>query len=150
MAPEMSGEFVISSVLSRFNKNLKWLTSIAALGRTNVIALRWMSVTVLEWTNDTAQCYLESKGKYNLEGMRACWPKRPEEKRGPQPNFGSSFYMFFLLPLGLPYVNWASQSAVCSTWGPHSIPQTFLCSIFTDLTLPCLLATAIPDSFFIF
>ena len=38
-----------------------------------------------------------------------CWPKRREEKRILQPNFGSSFYMFFLLPLGLPYINWASQ-----------------------------------------
>ena len=31
-----------------------------------------------------------------------------QKKRDPQSNFGSSFYMFFLLPLGLPYVNWAS------------------------------------------
>ena len=40
--------------------------------------------------------------------MMACRPKRCEEKRGPQPNFGS-FYMLFLLPLDLPYVNWARQ-----------------------------------------
>ena len=33
--------------------------------------------------------------------MRACQPKRPEEKRGPQP-FGSSFYMFFSPPPGPP------------------------------------------------
>ena len=46
--------------------------------------------------------------------MRACWPKRHEEKRerererDPQP-FGSSIYIFFLLPLDLLYVKWASQ-----------------------------------------
>ena len=31
------------------------------------------------------------------EGMQ---PKRREEKRGPRPNFGSSFYMFFPPPPG--------------------------------------------------
>ena len=41
--------------------------------------------------------------------MRAGRPKRCEEKRNLQLNFGSSFYMFFLLPLSLPYINWASQ-----------------------------------------
>ena len=34
-------------------------------------------------------------------------PARERERETPQP-FGSSFYVFFL-PLGLPYVNWASQ-----------------------------------------
>ena len=53
------------------------------------------------------------------------------------------------LPLGLPYVNWASQDC-CLFWGPHSGPRTFLCSIFTGFSLPCLLATAILDSFFLF
>ena len=33
---------------------------------------------------------------------------RRKRERDPQP-FGSSFYMSFLLPLGLLYVNWASQ-----------------------------------------
>ena len=47
--------------------------------------------------------------------MRACRPKRHEEKRGPQINFGSSFYMFFLCSMSLPYVNWASKEAVCFT-----------------------------------
>ena len=32
---------------------------------------------------------------------------RPKKREGF--NFGSSFYMFFLLPLSLPYVNWASH-----------------------------------------
>ena len=35
------------------------------------------------------------------------------------------FLCFFLLPLSLPYVNWASQEGCCFTWGPHSGPLTF-------------------------
>ena len=64
--------------------------------------------------------------------------------------FGSSFYMFFpppgpaLCKLGL------ARSAVCSTWGLHSDPGTFLCSIFAGFSLPCLLATAILNSFSLF
>ena len=50
----------------------------------------------------TAQFYLESKGEYILEVWGRADPKDPKEKRGPRPNFGSSFYIFFLLPLGLP------------------------------------------------
>ena len=42
-------------------------------------------------------------------GMRACQPKKCKEKRGLRPNFGCSFYKFFLLPRSLPYVSWASQ-----------------------------------------
>ena len=34
--------------------------------------------------------------------------KTQRETQSP-PNFGSSFYFFFLLPWGLPYINWASQ-----------------------------------------
>ena len=74
-------------------------------------------------------------------------------KREPQ-SFGTALYVyilfFFSLPLGLSYVNWATQGAVCSTWGPQSGPQTFLCSIFTGFSLSCLLATAILDSFLLF
>ena len=57
----------------------------------------------------TVQFYLESKGKYILETWGQADPKDAKKKRIPQPNFGSSFYMFFLLPLSLPYVNRASQ-----------------------------------------
>jgi len=34
----------------------------------------------------------------NAQGVRAGRPKRHEEKRGPLLNFGSPFYMLFLLP----------------------------------------------------
>ena len=81
-----------------------------------VIALRsWTDrVTALRQISVTALFYLENSRKIHPRDMRACWPKdmkrrgeREREKRDPQ-TFGSSFYMFFL-PLGLPYVNWASQ-----------------------------------------
>ena len=97
--------------------------------------------------------------------MRACRPK-DTKRRAPQhveeggayahgretesKHFGSSFYMFFpppgpaLCKLGL------ARSAVCSTWGLHSDPGTFLCSIFAGFSLPCLLATAILNSFSLF
>ena len=55
----------------------------------------------------TAQFYLQSKGKYILEAWVQANPKHM--KRSPWPHFGSSFYMFFLLPLSLTYINWASQ-----------------------------------------
>ena len=78
------------------------------------------------------------------------WRKeRARERESPSP-LAPVFICFFLLPLDLPYVNWASQECFCSTWGPHSSPQTFLCSIFQGFSLPCLLATAILDSFFLF
>ena len=68
-------------------------------------------------------------------------------------HFRSSFYMFFL-PMGLPYVNWASQECCLfylrSSLRSSDLPLTFLYSIFVNFSLPCLLATAILDSFFLF
>ena len=55
----------------------------------------------------TAQFYLESKGKYSFQAWGHANPKNRRE--APRPNFGPSVYIFFLLPLSLPYVNWASQ-----------------------------------------
>ena len=55
----MSGEYVISSVLSQHNKNLKL----------------WTSVTAFRGTSVTAQFYLESKGKYFLEAWGHTNPK---------------------------------------------------------------------------
>ena len=43
-----------------------------------------------------------------------------------------------------------ARSVVCFTWGLHSGPRTFFCSIFTGFSLPCLVATAILDSFPLF
>ena len=64
------------------------------------------------------------------------------------------FICFFSLPLGLPYVNWASQECCLfylrSALSSLDLPVTFLCSIFAGFSLSCLLATAILDSCFLF
>ena len=101
------------------------------------------------WTiSVTAQFYLENNKKIHPPGMRTCRPKDAKRRESPSPL--APLFIRFLLPLGLPYVNWAARSAVCSTWGPPSGPRTFLCSIFGGFSLPCLLATTILDSIFLF
>jgi len=60
-----------------------------------------------------------------------------QKKRGPQSNFGSSFYMFFLLPLGLPCVNWASQECCLfylrSSLQPVDLPLFYFYMLFPSL-----------------
>ena len=60
-------------------------------------------------------------------------------------------YVFF--PLGLPYANWAQPGVLfylkSSLWS-SDLSLTFLYSIFVGFSLPCLLATAILDSFSLF
>ena len=140
-------------MLSYHNRNLKWQASVTALGQTRVTALR----QTMSQLCVTAQCYLENTGNYILKVWGHDHPKdakRREEKsgerEGERPSPLPLFISFCLLPLGLPCVTWASQSAVCSPWGPHSRPLTFLCSVFTGFSLHCLLATAILGSFFLF
>ena len=66
----------------------------------------------------TAQLYLENKGKYILEAWKGSPflqqghadsedEKRRERERAPSPL--APLFICFLLPLGLPYGNWASQ-----------------------------------------
>ena len=95
----------------------------------------------------TAQFYLENKGKYILE---AWWHADPKDRKGrerdPRP-FGSCFCMFFPLPLGLPYVNWASQEC-CLFYLRSSLRSSdLLLFYFQGLSLSYLFATAILDSF---
>ena len=71
--------------------------------------------------------------------MRAGQPKKTEEKRGPPPNSGPSFSVFFLLPLGLPGVNWASQE-VCvfhlrSSLRSSDLPLFYFHGLFPSLSL---------------
>ena len=71
--------------------------------------------------------------------MRARQPKRCKERRERDPwPFGSSFYMLFSPPPGLPYVNWASQ--VCylfylrsSLWS-SDLPLLYFCGLFPSLS----------------
>ena len=90
--------------------------------------------------------------------MRACGRKRHEKKRermsaqereslGP---IAPLFMFFFYPPPGLPYVNWVSQECCLFYLRSSPGPGTFLFSIFSGFSLPCLLATTILDSFFLF
>ena len=66
----------------------------------------------------TALFYLENNRKIHPWGVRSGRPKDAKRRERERTSagwgetlqlFGSSFYMFFFLSLGLPYVNWASQ-----------------------------------------
>ena len=70
--------------------------------------------------------------------------ERERERNLPPP------FICFSLPLGLPYANWASQEC-CLFYLKSSLQSsTFLCSVFAGFSLPCLLASAILDSCFLF
>ena len=76
---KLSGECVISSVLSSHSKNLK---------RQNDQCYSSMLQLSFIW-----------QAKENIpSGMRVGQPKRRKEKKNPQLNFGSSFYMLFSPP----------------------------------------------------
>ena len=98
----------------------------------------------------TALFYLEDSRKIHLRGVRARQSKdtqrRAPQRTGERALALAPLFICLSLP-GLPYVTGPARSAVCSTWGPHSGPRTFLCSIFVGFSLLCLLATAILDSF---
>ena len=72
----------------------------------------------------TALFYLDNNRKSHPRGMRACRPKDTKRREG-APALWLLCLCFFLAP-GLSCVNWAARSAVWSTWGPDSSPQTFL------------------------
>ena len=91
------------------------------------------------------QCYssvlqlslFRKQRKIHPGGMKVGWPKRCEEKGNPWPNFGSSFYMSFP-PLGLPYVNWASQECCLfylrsSLWS-SDLPLFYFRGLFPSLS----------------
>ena len=98
----------------------------------------------------TAQFYLKAEENTSSRHEGGPTQKMSREKK---PSSGSIlaplFICFFLHPLSLPCVNWASQEG-CFTWESHSSPWTFFCSISASFSLLCLLATAILDSFFLF
>ena len=132
---ELSGECVISSVLSHHNKNLKWRTSIRALG--------WASVTALGQTGVTGPCYSsEENTSSRREGMSTQKMRREERETERPLAFGSSFYMFlFFSPPprpGLPYVNWASQECclfyVRSSLQSLDLPLFYFSRLFPSLS----------------
>ena len=84
------GCFVISSVLSHCNKNLKRRTDQC-------------------YSPLLQRFYLESKGKYILEVWGQANPKATKRREAPFSILAPLFMFFFLLPLGLQCVKWASQ-----------------------------------------
>ena len=140
---------VISSVLSRHNKDLKRQTLKPSACH--------KSRTVLQ-LHVTAQFYLENKGKYILEAWGHANPKdakreietesmRGRERETPGPL--APLFIWFSPPLGLPYVNWASQEC-CLFYLRSSLRSSDLPLFYFWGLFPCLLAIAILDSFFLF
>ena len=74
--------------------------------------------------------------RYEEKSMQKRVRERQRE-RDPK-RFGSSFYMFFL-PLGLPYVNWASQEGCLfylrSSLQSSDLPLFYFPGLFPSLSL---------------
>ena len=175
---------VFSLVLSCLNKNLKlqtletsachssWTDRVIAPGSwtDHVIALRSWTDHVITLRSVlqlpvTDQFYLENSRKNPSSRCEVMLTQRCEEKRvGERPRVWerareipdplAPLFICFFLPLGLPYVNWATQECCLfylrsSLWS-SDLPLTFLCSIFAGFSLPYLLATAILDACFLF
>ena len=112
-----------------------WTDCVSALGQT-VLQLR---VTAQFYSENKRKIHPQSMSAYQLkwrEGVRARERER-ERASEPQP-FGSSIYIFFSLPLGLPYVNWASQESCLfylrsSLWS-LDLPLFYFCGLFPSLS----------------
>ena len=116
----LSGEFVISSVLSRCSKNLK----------------RWMS-----WGYSSV---LLGKTKDSTPSRSEDGPTQKMKRREASILLGFVLLYNCLLPPpppSLPYVNWASQEGCLSS----DLPLFSFGGLF-----PCLIATAILESLFLF
>ena len=124
----------ISLVLSHHNKNLKHHSPRTDQCYSSVLQLSF----ILKVKENTSS---------RTEGM----PIQKIQKERPPAQFWLLFLyvIFFLLPLGLPFVNWASQECCLFYLGPHSGPWTFLCSFFCRLFPSLTFSHAILDSFFL-
>ena len=141
----MSGECDrLGSVLSqqRFQA-----TDIKALGESQLS-------DSLCYSSRTDQFDLKNEGKYILEVWGHADPEdaKRRERKGENTHVGeretpgplAPLFICFFLPLGLPYVNWASQE--CSLFYLRSSLQSSDLPLFYFRRLfPCLLATAILD-----
>ena len=96
-----------------------------------------------------APFYLESKGKYILKVWGGLTQKTWGEEKPSSPILAPLF-MFFLLPLSLPYINWASQEC-CLLYLRFSLQSSDLpLFYFHGFSLLSLLSTSILDSFLLF
>ena len=84
--------------------------------------------------------------KYILEAWGWADPKDSKRKKAAGPILAPLLIYFFLLFISLPYVNCASQKGCLfylrSSLRSSDLPLFYFCGLF-----PCLLATAILDSF---
>jgi len=128
-----------------------------------VIALRQISVTALLYLEDSRRIHPRSMGACQPKDSKrrewkSMWGRERErqrahtrERKRVRKRFGSSFYIFFSSTWACPMQIGLSQKCCLfylksSLWSSE-LPLSFLCSIFADFSLPCLLATAILDSF---
>ena len=115
---KMSGEFVISLILSCHSKNSKWQMD---------------------------QCYnsvlLGKQGKIHPQGVRAGWPKRHEEKRGEAQFWLLLLFVFLFFPwacpawTGLARRLFASPKALTPVL---DLPLLYFCRLFPSLSFSCL------------
>ena len=153
---------VFSSVLSHLNKNMKQQI-LKPSGVSQLLDRLCYSSQI----SVTAPCYssiLFRKQQENPSSRHEGMPtQRREEKRVGEHErerererdlaFGSSFYMFFPFPgpqlckLSQPGVLFVLPEVLTLVL---DLPLTFLCSILSGFSLPCLLATAILDFCFLF
>ena len=119
----LSGECLISMVLSFRSKDLKQWTNVTALLQFSFI---WQ-------VKDSTS--LRHEGRQTQKGRL---------------NSGSSFYTFCLLPMNLPYVNWDSQEGCLFHLGFSFQSSNFLLFHFLGFFLSLSFSHSILDSFFLF
>ena len=109
----VSGERVISSILSHYRKKLKQQMDQCYSLVTAQFKL---------WTSVTAQLQLSTickQRKIHPRDVRVGQSKRSEEEKR-EAQFWFIFLFVFLLLLSLPYVIWANQEGFCFIWDSHS------------------------------
>ena len=84
------------------------------------------------------ECVGEGEKEGEREGKSARMPERKRENALAPP------FICFFLHLGLPYANWALPGVL------FFLPEVFTLVLRPSFDLPCLLATAILDSFSLF
>ena len=111
-----------------------------------------LCVTALFYLENRRRIHPPDKGMPTQRREPAGGRKRQTKRERESPL--APLFICFFLPLGLPYVNWARQECCLfylrSSLRSLDLPLTLLCSIFMGFPLPCLLATAILDSCFLF
>ena len=143
----MPGFPVHHKLLKLTQAHVHWVSDAMQLSGEFVISL--VCLTASKIWRDSSVLFGKQRKIHPLS-MRLSQPKKHEEKRGTWLSLAPLFMCFFLLPLSLAYVNWASQEG-----GLFYLRFSFQSSElplfnFMGFFLPCLLAATILDSFFLF